>query len=114
MKGTAAKAPTVNQKPVVLNRVFTLAVENGYLSQNPAAKVRRLKEGARRERVMSYEEEENLRRVMRDARYFDLLGFFKLAVNTGMRAEEVVGLQFSEVDFEGREIRLPAGRTKEG
>jgi hypothetical protein len=31
-KGHSPKASTVNQKLTVLNRVFSLAVENGYLS----------------------------------------------------------------------------------
>jgi integrase len=113
-KGAAPKASTVNQKLAVLNRVFTLAVENGFLSQNPVAKVRRLKEGERRERVMTPDEEQAIREEMEaDSRFQDLGDLFTLAVNTGMRASEMVGLMFSEVDLERRELHLPAERTKE-
>jgi integrase len=108
------KASTINQKLAVLNRVFSLAVENDYIPQNPVSKVRRLKEGDRPERVMSPAEEMALREAMAvDARFHDLADFFTLAVNTGMRASELVGLTFAEVDLGRREIRLPAERTKE-
>jgi integrase len=39
--------------------------------------------------------------------------FFEIANNTGMQAMEILGLTFSEVDFERAEIRLPYFRTKE-
>lgn len=111
---TLPKASTVNQKLSVLHRIFSLAVENGYLTQNPASKVKRLREGRGRERVMSYEEETSLRFILAKPRYYNLAIFFELALMTGMRAQEILGLKFSEIDFESAEINLPANRTKEG
>lgn len=108
------KSSTINQKLRVLHRVFSLAVENGYLSDNPVSKVRRLRETDPRERVMTYDEEDALLEVMENPRYCNLRLFFQIAVNTGMRANEVLGLRWSEVDFSAREINLPYYRTKEG
>jgi integrase len=115
-KGHSPQASTVNQKLTVLNRVFSPAVENGYLSQNPVAKVRRPREPEKRERVMTPSEEAAIREATEadSARYYDLADFFTLATNTGTRANEIVGLQFSEVDFVRREVNLPAERTKGG
>jgi integrase len=115
-KGGSPKASTINQKLAVLHRVFSLAVENGYVPQNPVSKVRRLRESERRERVMASSEEAAIRETLgaNSVRYHDLADFFTLATNTGMRANEIVGLQFSEVDFDRREINLPGARTKEG
>jgi integrase len=110
---TAPKASTVNQKLAVLHRVFSLAVENGYIAQNPVSSVKRLKEAARRERVMTYDEERAIREVLEDVRYHEVKMFLDLANNTGMRAMEIIGLQFSEIDFDRAEIRLPYFRTKE-
>lgn len=107
------KASTVNQKLRVLSRVFSMAVENGHLNDNPVRKVRRLRETDPRERVMSYEEEEALIAVMEDARYYNLKLFFQIAIHTGMRANEVLGLRWPEIDFEQKEILLPYNRTKE-
>lgn len=114
LQKTYLKPSTINQKLAVLHRVFSLAVENGYLNQNPVGKVRRLKEGRGRERVMSYEEETSIRFVLSQPRYYNVLNFFQLAVMTGMRANEILGLRFAEIDFDGAEITLPPTRTKEG
>ena len=105
-KGASPKASTVNQKLAVLNR---------HLSQNHVSKVRRLRESEKRERVMADSEEVAIREVMtaNPDRYQDLADFFTLAINTGMRACEIVGLGFDEVDFDRKEITLPAERTKE-
>lgn len=113
-KKTKPLASTINQKLAVLHRVFSLAVENGYLSQNPVSTVKRLKEGDRRERVMTYEEEKAIREVLdSNVRYHSLKQYFEIANNTGMRAMEILELKFDEVDFERAEIRLPYTRTKE-
>ncbi|HEX8748654.1 MAG TPA: site-specific integrase, partial [Pyrinomonadaceae bacterium] len=107
------KASTINQKLSVLHRAFSLAVENGYLNDNPVGKVRRLREGSSRERVMSYEEQEVLLELFKEEGYYNLKVFFLIAVNTGMRANEVLGLKWSEIDLDRKEILLPASRTKE-
>ena len=51
--------------------------------------------------------------MIRSVRYHEVKLFLDLAINTGMRAMEIMGLQFSEIDFERAEIRLPYTRTKE-
>jgi integrase len=113
-KGEKPKASTVNQKLAVLHRVFSLAVENGFLSQNPVGNVKRLRESQGRERIMGYDEEEAIREAMQEVRYHELRLFFEVANNTGMRAVEITGLAVAEVDFSKAEIRLPYWRTKEG
>jgi integrase len=113
-KGEKPKASTVNQKLALLHRIFSLAVENGYLSQNPVSKAKRLREPPGRDRVMTGEEEVAIRAAMQDVRYHELRLFFGVANNTGMRAVEIVDLRVSEIDFQKAEIRLPYWRTKEG
>lgn len=113
-RGTKPKASTLNQRLGILHRVFSLAVENGYLTQNPVSKVKRFRETDRRERVMSEEEEGAIRDVIQaDSRYDDLGLVFEIANHTGMRVGEILGLTFDEIDFERAEIRLPYTRTKE-
>lgn len=86
---------------------------NGYIKVNPVTKVRRLNEGQQRQRVMSFDEERRIREGMTDERFYALRDFFDLAVNTGMRANEVLNLSFSEIDFRARQVLLPPTRTKE-
>lgn len=84
------------------------------MSQNPVSTVKRLKEADRRERVMTGEEEKSIREVLDgDIRYHSLKLFFETANNTGIRAMEILGSTFDEIDFERAEIRLPYTRTKE-
>jgi integrase len=84
------------------------------LRRSDGSKVRRLRETDPRERVITYDEEDALLEVMENPRYYNLKLFFQIAVHTGMRANEVLGLRWSEVDFSAKEINLPHYRTKEG
>lgn len=47
-------------------------------------------------------------------RYEPASPFVLLAILTGMRASELIGLEWSEVDLDAGEIRLPASRVKTG
>ncbi len=57
-------------------------------------------------------EHDRLRPAGTTPRYEAAAPFVLLAVLTGMRASELIELQWSEVDLEAAEIRLPASRVK--
>jgi len=103
------KASTVNQDLAVLNRIFTLAIENGYTNDNPLSKVKRLLQGEQRERYLFEDEEVRIREHLNPA----LIPVFDLGLLTGMRLNEILGLRRSEVNLESNEIVLPPERTKE-
>jgi integrase len=63
---------------------------------------------------MSYEEEAAIYEVSENPRYYNLKLFFRIATHTGMKANEVLGLRWSEVNLARKEILLPHYRTKEG
>jgi integrase len=106
-RGTPRKASTINQELAVLSRIFNMAVENGYTNTNPLQKVRRLKASNLRLRYMSEDEEAALREHLP----VTLLPVFELALQTGMRLNEILGLRRSEIGEDA--IYLPASRTKE-
>ncbi len=108
--GRPRKASSLNQELAVLSRIFNMARENGYTNQNPLEKVRRFREAAPRNRYLSYEEEVRLREAMQDERYSHVLPLLDLALNTGMRLNEMLGLRWEEVDFNSYTINLPAKR----
>lgn len=108
------KASTVNSMLAVLHRVFSLAVENQQLRDNPLRHVRRLLEDDKPERVMFADEEQRLREVFpTHAMYYVLYIFFELVMQTGMRESEACIISESEVDFNRRVIELSASQTKE-
>lgn len=111
--GTPRRASTINLELSLLSRIFNLAIENGYTSQNPLQKVRRLKGSNPRERYMTEDEEAGLRAHL-TGEYADLLPIFDLALNTGMRVSEILGLRWQEIDLASGTVTLPPSRTKEG
>lgn len=108
------KASTVNSMLAVLYRVFSLAVENQQLRDNPMRHVRRLQEDDKPERVMFADEEQRLRETFpTQAMFYPLYIFFELVMQTGMRESEACIISEREVDFNRRVIELSARQTKE-
>lgn len=76
------------------------------LTFNPVANVRKPSPGAGRNRRLSVDEQEALFAAA-DAHSNPMLGWVvRLAVETGMRSSEIVGMRCSDVDLAKRVIRL--------
>jgi integrase len=106
--GENIRPATVNKEVICLKTIFNRAVRHGQLNINPVAGVRKLPENNVRMRILTQEEFQRLLdRCPDHLRPVILTAYF-----TGMRRSEVVGLLWSEIDFEKGFIRLPASRTK--
>lgn len=96
-------ASKVNQVRAVMSRIFESALNHGYIPFNP---VRRTKKVRRqhddRTLVQPHWNLDECRRALEAARDtpFDL--FISLAIYTGMRPGEMLGLMWTDVDLEGR------------
>jgi integrase len=106
----ATSAATMRNVKAHASAFFNWCIEQSEMEINPTNGTTKVPI-AQRERVLSDDE---LRRVWlalgemnRD--YHDIV---KLLVLLGLRRREVAGLLFSEIDFQGARIRLPATRTK--
>jgi integrase len=97
---------TVNRELACLSKIFTMARNNGLLSDNPCRQVRKLREDNRRERVLSSDEEARLLVACTGPRAH-LLPIIVLALNTGMRRGDLLSLSWSQVDFERGLIFVP-------
>ena len=107
---------TVNRYFEILNNLFNMAVEDGYITENPVKHYQKfVEEGTRR--ALSLEE---LQEVLKSAFYiqensrsfvqsiiFDLISF---AINTGMRLSEILNLKKSYI--QGDVIFYPLSETK--
>jgi integrase len=99
----------INRELTVLKRIFSLAIQSGKLLHKPHIPL--LKEN-------------NVRKGFFEAHQFDavleklpadLKPMLEFAYITGWRiASEVLPLQWRQVDFDGGEVRLDAGTTKNG
>ncbi len=91
------KPATLNRYRAFLSLVYSLADRNSKVELNPARLVRLRKENNAVVRFLEAEEEEKLRRVLRESdRYLE--AEFDLALNTGMRRGEQYRLRWEDVN----------------
>jgi integrase len=104
-------ASSRNRWQATFSLIFRVGIDNEKVERNPAARIRRKTEGGGRVRFLSDEEEVRLRAAI-GRRFKEFLPHFLLSIHTGMRMSEQYGLQWSQIDFERRQIHLP--KTKNG
>ena len=98
----------VNRNLTILKKMFSKAVDWEYLKENPAQRVKRFPENSAKERTLREDEREKLL----EACASHLQPIVLMALNTGMRRSEILGLRWNEVDFGKRTVRVE--RTKSG
>ena len=107
-KATTLSPATVRLELALLGHVFTTAVREWRIGliQNPVTNVRKPAAGDGRDRRLQASEEVRLRKAI-EAHSNPMLGWiFTLALETGMRSSELVGLRISQIDLSRRIVRL--------
>lgn len=100
---------TANRYLSLVKRIFNLAVQDGYVETSPARYIKKFSEKeSLKERILTREEDDRLM----DACPQYLRDMVFLALHTGMREGEIMGLKWDCVDFKNREIRVE--HTKAG
>ncbi|HEY8227438.1 MAG TPA: site-specific integrase [Pyrinomonadaceae bacterium] len=102
---------TVNRELQVLSKVFSMAYDNGLVETNPMRRVHKLREAPARERYLTDEEEKRLFAVL-VGRRTHLRPIVVVALQTGMRQGEILGLKWEHVDFNQKAIYI--AHTKSG
>jgi integrase len=97
-RGTQRTPASVNMELAVLSRIFSLAVDVEQAAGNPCRKVRRLRMDNKRNRYLSADEEAALMAQF-TGRRAHLKPVVEIALGTGMRRGELLGLQWPQVDF---------------
>ncbi|MCF7875357.1 MAG: site-specific integrase [Candidatus Omnitrophica bacterium] len=86
---------TVNRELACLKHMFTMAIQWGKAEINPVKKVKLFRENNQRVRYLEIEEIEKLLKSCK--------GYTKriieIALNTGMRKGEILGLRWADIDF---------------
>jgi integrase len=99
---------TINRKISNLSTMLTMAADQGWLEKLP--KFPRRKEGKHRIRWLSDEEETRVLTTARHLGLDSLADFITVAVDTGFRKAELLGLE--PRDFFNGQLHLHAGQTK--
>ncbi len=107
-----AAASTVNREMTVLKHMLARAVSWEYLGTNRVAGLKPLREPSGRTRFLSLEEIERLLAACEDSISPCLRSFVVVALNTGMRRNEILELTRRSVDWVNRVATL--ADTKNG
>ncbi|MBP8282686.1 MAG: tyrosine-type recombinase/integrase [Chromatiaceae bacterium] len=98
---------TVNRYLAALSHVFTYAVkEIGWMDDNPLTKVSKEKEPRGRCRYLSEEERDRLLAACRDSASPDLYPAVVMALATGARQMEIMGMRWPQVDLKRQTATL--------
>jgi integrase len=100
---------SANRAQTALSSLYTWAMKEGLVDDNPVAKTNRPADEKPRERVLSEAELAAIWAALPDSDYGRIV---KLLILTGQRREEIGGLRWPEIDFDKRLISLPSERTK--
>lgn len=102
-KKEGAANKTINNELTFLRFIFNLAMKWGYAVENPATRVAMLKEdNNKKPRFLSEEECRTLLANCGEALY----PIFYTFLYTGMRKSELENLEWSDVDFERKKIKI--------
>ncbi len=114
LKNGKRRSPaTVNRYLAALSHAFTVAVKEwGWTEDNPARKVTRPREARGRVRFLSDKERQAFLKACRDSSNSHLYPVIALALSTGARHGEIMGLKWNDVDFSRGVITLH--ETKNG
>lgn len=107
--GKPIKKASLNRELAFLKTMFNLAVEWGWLDENPAAKVKLLKGEEKRLRILTRDE---LKRLIECARE-PLKTIIQIAASTGMRKGEILNLRWKDIDFAHGFINVANSKNSE-
>ena len=104
---------TVNRYLALISHVFTIAVKEWqWMEINPVMQISKPKESRGRTRFLSDEEREKLLNACRSSESVFLFTIVTLALSTGMRKGEILGMKWENVDLNKKRITLV--ETKNG
>ena len=104
---TRRSLATVSLELALLSRIFSLAMDFKEVDSNPCVKVTKLKLDNQRYRYLLPEEEPRLRSILTGQRSH-LADLVPVAIGTGLRKNELLGLQIKHLDF-SRNVVLVTG-----
>ena len=111
--GTPRSAATVNRYLAAISHVYTIAWrEWNWINHNPVLNIKKLKEPRGRVRFLNEQERQRLLDNCNESRSLFLYPIIVLALSTGMRRGEILGLRWRDVDFDTKRIVIQ--ETKNG
>lgn len=111
-KDEEANPATINRELACLKTIFNVAILWGKLDSSPAKQIKRIAVNNLREKILS---DEDMRRLV-DAVAPRIKPVLIIALSTGMRRNEILGLKWQNVHFDGKYIFIEyskSGKTRQ-
>lgn len=102
---------TVNRYLEILKTVFNMAIDNDYLNKNPIKKNSMYIVENQVVRSLSIDEEKKLWEVLSEPRYKYLKGIVTVAINTGLRRQNILDLTWSQIHLNDRVIEITKNKS---
>lgn len=111
-KKAGKKPATINKEVGVLKRMFSIAVDNGWMVTNPATKshLKPLAVENKEKRIISVEEEKRILSFC-VGEYSYLRPIIICALHSGMRKSEILQLKWQNIDFKSDLITILAQKN---
>lgn len=92
---------TMELAAITIHAIFKSAVENDYITRNPAdnIKIKRRDNDKEERRVLTREEQKIFKEYAKNTLYYNA---YCLVLETGLRVGEVGGLQWNDIDFKNK------------
>jgi integrase len=102
---------SLNDELYCARAFFTWAIDRGYMSRNPAKWIPKFHQAERTIRVLEAEEEARLLKESRKVgeRFY---GSILCLMRSGLRRGTVARLEYSDIDWDNREWKIPAAKMK--
>ena len=102
---------TVHREMNTIKNMFKIALRRGYTRKDPCKYVKKPQEPPGRLRYLSKDE---IKRLLKECKKYSYLHLFVvIALNTGMRKGEILGLKWKDIDFENSLIHLEQTKNRE-
>jgi len=102
-RGENAESRTINHEIITIKMMFRLAVQWGYIDQNPVIGVSSLR--IPQKNAPRFLTEEECKKLLEASDKW-LYPIFYTFLNTGMRKSELENLEWSDVDFDRKKIKI--------
>ena len=102
---------TVNRYLEILSKAFNMAIDNELLEKNPIKKNTKFIQKNYVVRSLSIDEENRLMKVLSQPRYAYLRGIVIVALNTGLRRQNILDLTWEQIDLNGRIIEITENKA---
>ena len=103
-------AKTRNNAITPLKGIFELAYIDGLIQTNPAARIKAAKTQKPEPDPLTLEEVELVLHWMSREPHWH--GYFEVAFFTGLRTSELIALQWQDIDFHGRQLRVHRAKVR--